>query len=249
MRSSCRGRARLELGIVRAEDGSMWFTDRDANEVDRIASDGSLLRVPLGPGSTPLGICTGRLNSVWVTENGTGVIDRITTRGAVAKAADLGVGAAPAGIVNGPDGNLWVAEANGIARVTPAGVVAQFVLAAGVGALRIVDGSGNDLWFVEEQGGRVGRIDTGGHITLLSQTFDQPTGIALDSGGTVWIAEQGAGTVDRVSSSGDVVRYKVELAICAARGSCRGTRRHHVVHRIRRRRGRAVHDRQSVGLR
>jgi virginiamycin B lyase len=66
------------------------------------------------------------------------------------------------------------------------------------------------MWFVEEQGGRAGRIDTAGHITLLATSFDQPTGIALDSSGTVWIAEQGAGTIDHVSSHGDVVRYKVD---------------------------------------
>jgi virginiamycin B lyase len=201
------------LGIVRAPDGSIWFTDRDANEVDRIASDGVLLRLPLEPGSTPLGICVGPLNSLWVTENGTDTVDRISATGTVTKAADLGSGAAPVGIVEGPDGNLWVAESNGIARVTPSGVVAQYVLSAGVGVLRIVDGTGNDLWFVEEQGGRAGHIDTTGHITLLSTTFNQPTGITLDSSGTVWIAEQGAGTIDRVTSQGDVVRYKVDTPL------------------------------------
>ncbi len=198
------------LGIVRASDGSMWFTDRDANEVDRIAGDGVLLRVLLESGSTPLGICVGPLNSLWVTENGTNAVDRISATGAVTKAADLGGGSAPAGIVEGPDGNLWVAESNGVARVTPSGVVAQYALSAGVGVLRIVDGTDNDLWFVDEQGGRAGHIDTSGHITLLPTTFNQPTGVALDNTGTVWIAEQGAGTIDRVTSRGDVVRYKVD---------------------------------------
>jgi virginiamycin B lyase len=198
------------LGIVRAPDGSMWFTDRDANEVDRITNTGALLRVPLSAGSTPLGICAGPLNSLWVTENGGDVVDRITASGAVTKAADLGGGTEPVGIVEGPDGNLWVAESNGIARVTPSGTVTQYALSPGVGVLRIVDGTGNDLWFVAEQGGRVGRIDTSGHITLLSATFNQPTGVALDDGGTVWIAEQGAGTIDRVTSQGGVVRYTVD---------------------------------------
>jgi virginiamycin B lyase len=198
------------LGIVLAHDGSMWFTDRDANEVDRIASDGALLRVLLEPGSTPLGICAGPLNSLWVTENGGDVVDRITDAGTVTKAADLGGGTAPVGIVEGPDGNLWVAESNGIARVTPSGVVTQYPLLAGVGGLRMVDGTGDDMWFVEEQGGRVGRIDTSGHITLLATTFNQPTGVALDANGTVWIAEQGAGTIDRVTARGGVVRYAVD---------------------------------------
>jgi virginiamycin B lyase len=90
--------------------------------------------------------------------------------------------------------------------------VTQYALSVGVGALRIVDGTGSDMWFVEEQGDQVGRIDTSGHITLLAATFNQPTGIALDTTGTVWIAEQGAGTVDRVSSQGAVVRYNVDAA-------------------------------------
>ena len=200
----------LGLGIVRAADASMWFTDRDANEVDRLATDGELLRVQLAPGSTPLGICAGPLNSLWVTENGGDVVDRITAGGILTEAADLGGGTSPVGIVEGPDGNLWVAESSGIARVTPAGAVTQYALSPGVGALRIVDGTGDDLWFVEEQGGRAGRIDIGGHITLLSTTFNQPTGIALDNSGAVWIAEQGAGTIDRVTSQGDVVRYAVD---------------------------------------
>jgi virginiamycin B lyase len=198
------------LGIVRAPDGSMWFTDRDANEVDRIATNGSLLRVPLEPGSTPLGICSGPLDSLWVTENGGNAVDRITPTGQVMKAADLGSGAAPVGIVEGPDGNLWVAESDAIARVTPAGVVTQYALSPGVGTLRIVNGTGSDMWFVEERGGRAGRVDTTGHITLLAASFDQPTGIAVDNTGTVWIAEQGAGTIDHVSSQGNVVRYKVD---------------------------------------
>jgi len=198
------------LGIVRAPDGSMWFTDRDANEVDRLTSDGALLRVPLSPGSTPLGICTGALNSLWVTENGGDVVDRITASGTVTKAADLGGGTEPVGIVEGPDGNLWVAESNGIARVTPSGTVTQYALSPGIGVLRIVDGTGTDMWFVAEQGGRAGRSDTSGHITLLAATFNQPTGVALDNSGTVWIAEQGAGTIDRVTAAGGLVRYTVD---------------------------------------
>ncbi len=177
------------------------------------------MRVPLSPGSTPLGICTGPLNSLWVTENGADVVDRIAANGTVAKAAYLGGGTEPAGIVEGPERNLWVAESSGIARVTPSGAVTQHAVSPGVGALRIVDGIGNDRWFVEEQGGRVGRIDTGGHITLLSATFDQPTGVTLDSSGTVWIAEQGAGTIDRVTSEGRSGPLCGRPAVCRARGS------------------------------
>ncbi len=99
---------------------------------------------------------------------------------------------------------------NGVARVTPSGVVTQYKLSPGIGGLGIVNGTGNDMWFVGEQGGQAGRIDTSGHFSLLPATFKQPTGIALDGSGTVWIAEQGAGSIDRVSSQGDVVRYSVD---------------------------------------
>src|SRR3954447_26328645 len=91
--------------ITRGPDGNMWFTDS--------ASPGHVGRI------TP-----------------TGVVTIMATGGLT---PGFAVDANPEGITAGPDGNLWFvydAEAGGpadVARITPAGVVTAFPVAAAQG--------------------------------------------------------------------------------------------------------------------
>jgi virginiamycin B lyase len=139
---------------------------------------------------------------MWVTQYGTGVVDRISTSGTATAVAHLGPDSAPAGITTGADGNLWIAAKSAIVRMSPQGAVTSFPLPDQVGgALRIVRGIGGDLWFVEEQGGHVGRITTAGAIRLLPQILDAPTGIVEGPDGHMWVAEQGDGRIDRLDGN------------------------------------------------
>src|SRR5258706_4936915 len=68
------------------------------------------------------------------------------------------------GITRGPDGNLWFTEyaANRIGRITPNGVVTEFVV-PGVGApFAITAGPDGNLWFTDTNTNQIGKITPAG---------------------------------------------------------------------------------------
>jgi len=74
-------------------------------------------------------------------------------------------GSAPYGITAGPDGNVWFtgAAGNNIFRVTPAGLITQYVLPNPMsGPHQITAGPDGNLWFTEfyslDSPSRIGRI-------------------------------------------------------------------------------------------
>ena len=56
------------LDIVAGPDGAMWFTDEQANEIERITTAGVLTEYPLQPLSGPVGITVGWDRAIWFTE-------------------------------------------------------------------------------------------------------------------------------------------------------------------------------------
>ena len=56
------------LDIVTGPDGAMWFTDEQANAVNRITMSGELTVYPLSPLSGPVGITVGPNRTIWFTE-------------------------------------------------------------------------------------------------------------------------------------------------------------------------------------
>jgi virginiamycin B lyase len=129
-------------------------------------------------------------------------MDRVGVDGTVTPVAQLGSQSSPIGIVQGGDGNLWVAEAGAIARVTPQGAVTTYRLAVpAAGTLRIVNGTGSDLWFVEQTAGAVGKISLKGTISMLPALVNEPTGIVAGADGHMWVAEEGAGRIDRIDGN------------------------------------------------
>jgi virginiamycin B lyase len=72
-----------------------------------------------------------------------------------------GANSNPVGITTGSDGNLWFTEAGSsqLGRITTAGTITEFVLAAGREPFGIVSGPDNNLWFAEAGGDRIGRIN------------------------------------------------------------------------------------------
>jgi len=126
----------------------------------------------------------------------------------------------PFGITVGPDGNLWFTEdshsANGIGRITTAGVVIEFPIATpdAIPSAITVGPDGN-LWFTEFNGNKIGRITTDGVIT----EFAIPTvesvpygGITAGPDGNLWFTEAGGNKIGRITTDGVITEFVVPTA-------------------------------------
>jgi virginiamycin B lyase len=59
----------------------------------------------------------------------------------------------------GPDGNVWFADADGLARITPSGVVTVFTMPDGLYAPDYLTiGPDGYIWFTDEKANRIGRM-------------------------------------------------------------------------------------------
>jgi streptogramin lyase len=108
--------------IVLGPDGALWVTMYNADAVDRIAPDGSRVRVHLPLGSLPNEIAVGPEGALWITEySQTGGILRLTLSGVATEYAIPTPNAWPYGIARGPDGALWFTESKTgkIGRLVP----------------------------------------------------------------------------------------------------------------------------------
>ena len=121
-------------GITSGPDGNIWFTENIRNAVVRLTPSGAFtfFTVPT-PGANPSGITTGPDGALWFTEFNGNQIGRIDpSTGAITEFGP--VSGSPLRITAGPDGNLWFTEpfpvsSGRIGRITPAGVITEFLLA------------------------------------------------------------------------------------------------------------------------
>jgi virginiamycin B lyase len=100
----------------------------------------------------------------------------------------------PWGIAAGPDTNLWFTEAaaNGIGRITPAGVITEYPIpTAGSRSWGITAGPDGNLWFTEFLGNNIARITTMGIVTEypIPTPGSEPYGIAPGPDGKLWFTE------------------------------------------------------------
>ncbi|HET6149696.1 MAG TPA: choice-of-anchor D domain-containing protein [Polyangia bacterium] len=146
-------------GIALGPDGKLWFTEPGANSIGAIQNTVSpVMEQPmLSSNAGPFGIAGGSDGRVWFTEQNGNRIGAVTTTGGLAgtmtEYAIPTAGSQPAGITQGSDNFIWFVEQAGgkVARITPAGVVTEFAITVGNGALvgtapqsivSSVDGSG-----------------------------------------------------------------------------------------------------------
>src|SRR5205807_1285125 len=82
-----------------------------------------------------------------------------------------------------------------IGRITTAGAVAEYPLAAGADPAGIAAGPDGALWFTEPAADRVGRIATDGMIAEypVPTPGAEPTAIAAGPDGALWVTEFTAG--------------------------------------------------------
>jgi hypothetical protein len=117
-------------------------------------------------------------------------------------------GSTPVEIIAGPDGNMWVTlfSRHGVARITPAGAITEFLLPSGAGnPSGITVGPDGALWFSLEQYPGVGRITTAGVIGEFPLAGAGPggaSGIALGSDGALWLSYPTGNRIGRLTFAG-----------------------------------------------
>ena len=188
--------------IVAGPDGNLWYTDTNGRRIGRVTPTGTVTEysVDTGVGGGPEAITAGPDGNLWFTQGSNG-LGRMTTAGALTRFTNI---QASEGIATGADGNLWATSYFGpIQRVSTAGVVTgTFTLPSYVSPGAITAGPDGNLWFTDGADDSIGRITTGGQVTLVT------TGVSLDSGprdittgpdGNLWFTEQTADQVGRIT--------------------------------------------------
>ncbi len=108
----------------------------------------------------------------------------------------------------GPDGNLWFTEGpcGKIGRITPAGEIVEFPLAARGYPYFIVAGPDGNLWFSDLGRKAIGRMTTAGDVTLFPTGSDAaPAAITLGPDGNLWFTLFSA--VGRITPAGAVTLF------------------------------------------
>src|SRR6266567_2897710 len=113
----------------------------------------------------------------------------------------------------GGDGNLWYVGnlANTVGKITPAGRVTEYALAAGSSPYAITWGPDGNVWFVDEGSAKVGRITPSGTITTYSTptASSRPAGITVGPDGNLWFTEYGVSNVGKITTAGTITEYPI----------------------------------------
>ncbi len=181
--------------ITLGPDGNLWFTGSfDATIVGKITLDGTITTFAAPSGSSPHGITTGPDSNIWFTEAGTNKIAKMNpSNGNITEYNIPTPNSVPFDIKVGPDGNLWFAEWKkpNIGRITTSGVITEFPIPSGLGALFMTLGNDGTFWFTDADGNKIGNVTMSGSITTYpvptSNSF--PHSITTDSSGNVWFTE------------------------------------------------------------
>jgi len=153
--------------------GRLWLTLEFAGKIARLDENGSIVAEynvclngnPNAINTRPHGLGIGDDGeTIWFTGKATGTVGKISPDGKVQHFALSTPGSVPIYIRNGPDHNMWATElvGNAIARITPGGEVTEFPIpTSNSRPIAIVpEPGGKAMWFTEEAGNKVGRIDT-----------------------------------------------------------------------------------------
>jgi virginiamycin B lyase len=192
--------------VAPAADGGVWYVAQAAGEAGWLdPADGSVRRIPLGPGSRPHGVIVGPDDAAWITDGGRNAIIRID--GSTDELTEFPLPAdAPDGNLNTAafdgDGVLWFTGQTGIiGRLDPAeGVVTVYPAPRGQGPYGIDATPDGEVWFASLAGSYLGAIDrTSGEVSVI----DTPTPgggarrVWADSEGALWVTEWNAGRIAR----------------------------------------------------
>jgi len=120
-------------------------------------------------------------------------------------------------ITGGPDGNVWFTEGtagNKIGRITPTGVITEFILPMDSSPYGITSGPDGNIWFTENHGNKIGRITPEGVIAEFTvPTINSVlTEITKGYDGNIWFLEAGAKKIGRITPEGAITEFSIPTA-------------------------------------
>lgn len=182
-----RGEAELGISSITAGlDGSLYFTEPNANRIGRITTAGEISEFELpNAGSRPRTIATAPDGAVWFTEEGVDRVGRLNAAVGAFRERQLAPGARPTGIAARADGTIWITEpgVDGLAIVSSVGVSSFPIPFASAGPNAILPGPEGHVWFTEENGPWIGRITS---AALTKASYERLTMHIAQ--GTRWLA-------------------------------------------------------------
>src|SRR5438874_1817842 len=157
--------------MTAGDDGRVWFTEADSNNLAASLPCGLVVEYPVPTASSfPYGISSGPDHNLWFTELAANQIGRGSVNGSIAEFAIPTPSSLPEGIAAGADGAIWFTErgANQIGRITTAGSVTNEIAipTASSYAEFIAAGPDNAMWFTERDANQIGRISLSSRFTI-----------------------------------------------------------------------------------
>jgi streptogramin lyase len=199
--------------IVTGPDGKLWFTEKEAEKIGTVNTNGTGVTEYLLPGGEldPESITVGSDGNMWFY-GGNSYLGKITPAGRLDDYL-LPVKHSASSLAAGPDGDLWIAdtEANTIEKINTEGTGrVEYPLPSESQPTGIATGpeGENALWFTEHGSSKIGKITTSGVVTEYAlPSGSAPDGIATGPGGTVWFVEDGTKKVAKITRSGAITEY------------------------------------------
>jgi sugar lactone lactonase YvrE len=157
----------------------------------------------------------------------TGIVTTVAGNGSGGFGGDGGPATAarlnyPKGVEIAPDGSLYIADNNNhrVRRVDLGTGIIATVAGTGTAGFsgdggpataarldeprNIAFDSAGRLYIVDQNNGRIRRVDSDGRISTFAAGFSMPRDVAVDSAGNVYVADETANRIRRVSPSGVV---------------------------------------------
>jgi virginiamycin B lyase len=209
-------------GITSAPDGSLWFTERSANQLGRLSPSGVLTEYPVPTASSaPEQITASPDGNVWFTERYGRKIGRVSQGGgAIAEFTVPGTGAYPTAIATRQDGTVWFASADSAATarlgwISSTGTITQLATGATRTTITgIVGGPDGNLWVTEVSnywGDGVARVVTSGYGKFtnykLPSPHANPQSITVGPDNNLWFTESSADKIGQITTGGALTEY------------------------------------------
>lgn len=141
------------FGLILGPDDTVWFGSQYSNQVGQAALDGALIGMYETSG-LPMGLCLGGDGNIWFTQLAD-AIGSVSSAGVVSEYATFGMG--PWSPILGSDGNVWFPDGGDgsvltqryIGRVTPDGIVSEFLTSGLPNSLLNSPNGGELIYFGE----------------------------------------------------------------------------------------------------
>ena len=207
-------------GIALDAAGNLWIGLTALDQIAKATPTGALVTIAIPNGSAIAGtssLALGTSNRMWLTEKTANRVSYFDTLANTYTGFDIPTAnSEPMGIAAGPDGAMWFTQFAGdkIGRVTNAGSITEFTLAADAEPTSIVAGPDGAMWFTAQKGNSIGRITTSGVITnyALPTANSGPTDITVGADANLWFTESTGNRIGRITPKGLIAEFALPTA-------------------------------------